>query len=148
MFYGIQVWALGRPLQDLDVRALEESRHLVRFMARSIVLLEDKCFTLAIKWRSWWQHVVPQHPHVLVLSHGASHCWIVQFIWRRAKSSQLLMVAGRNNEFRRFLIVEEDTVTPSDSALTPSSVAVMGMWGDDRWGYVGRVPGLVVPTSY
>ena len=44
----LKVWALGQPLQDLDVRALEESRHLVRFMARSIVLLEDKCFTLAI----------------------------------------------------------------------------------------------------
>ena len=70
---------------------------------------------------------------------SVSHCWTVQFSWRRAKSSQLLMFAGRNNgfftatqprspaEFRRFLIVEEDTVTPSDSALTPSSVAVLGM---------------------
>ena len=34
--------ALGRPLQDLDVRALEESRHRVRFLARSIISLEDK----------------------------------------------------------------------------------------------------------
>ena len=51
----------------------ERSRNLftLDFMARSIDLLEDKCFTLTIKWRSWRQHVVPQHPHVLVLLHGA-----------------------------------------------------------------------------
>ena len=66
-----------------------------------------------------------------------SHCWTVQFLWRRANTSRLLMFACRNSgfltatqpripaEFRRFLIVEDDTVTPSDSALIPSSVAVL-----------------------
>ena len=69
MFYGIQVCALGWPLQDLDV--LDEAGHFVCLIARSMVLLEDNCFSLTIKWRSWRQYVVPQHLHILVLLHGA-----------------------------------------------------------------------------
>ena len=42
MFYGVQVRALDRPVQDLYTRALEESTHPLRFTARGIVLLEDK----------------------------------------------------------------------------------------------------------
>jgi len=45
--------------------------HCVHFMARIMVLLEDKCFSLTIKWRIWRQHVVPDHFYIFVMLHGA-----------------------------------------------------------------------------
>ena len=69
MFDGIQVWALSRPVQDLYTRALKESTHPPRFMARGIVLLEDKCLPLTIKRCCRGKHVISEHSDVLVLSH-------------------------------------------------------------------------------
>ena len=71
MFDGVQVRALSRPIQDHCTRALKESSHPSCFMARGIVLLEDKSLPLTIKRCCRGKHVVSEHSDVLVLSHGA-----------------------------------------------------------------------------
>ncbi len=64
MLYRVQVRALGRPLQDLDVRALEECHEFPRSLARSIVMLEEEWFNVAIKWSSRRQDVIIEHPGI------------------------------------------------------------------------------------
>ena len=67
MFYGVDVWALGRPIQDQHIRLLKACCHQPGLMAWSIVLLEQK-FTIHTKKLSGWrQHVFFQYSDVLVL---------------------------------------------------------------------------------
>ncbi|KAI0227845.1 Two pore calcium channel protein 1A [Lamellibrachia satsuma] len=51
MLNWVQVWALGQPVQDLYTRGLQVITHSPLFVARGIVLLEDKCLPLTIEQR-------------------------------------------------------------------------------------------------
>jgi len=64
----------------------------------------------------------------LIRNTTVSHCNTVQLLWLQANLRQHLMFAGRNNgfftakqprspaDFKRFLVVEDDTVTPSSAS--------------------------------
>ncbi|KAI0239138.1 hypothetical protein LSAT2_010116, partial [Lamellibrachia satsuma] len=70
MLNWVQVRALSRPVQDLYTRVLQVITHSPRFVARGIVLLEDKCLPLTIKSPCRGKHLVSEHSDVLVLPHG------------------------------------------------------------------------------
>ena len=66
MLHGVRVRTLSRPIQALDIRALEECDDFTGFLASRVVLLSRHHKE---KWQK--QYVIPEHPDMLDLPHGA-----------------------------------------------------------------------------